>query len=103
MSIPKKVRDAVQERSGGICEGCGIRRATDMHHRKYRSRGGKHTPSNLVHLCGGESGLSGGNHSGCHGRAHGPNPPQGWSLPSGRCDPAEELFLHHWGLIYLKD
>ncbi|WP_136043328.1 HNH endonuclease [Microbacterium sp. K22] len=96
-AIPAKVRTAVHERAKGRCEGCGRIAPLELHHRKYRSRGGKHTASNLVALCGW------GNHTGCHGRAHGPNPPQGWSLPSGRCDPAEELFLHHWGLIYLKE
>lgn len=102
-AIPKKVRDAVHERAKGRCEGCGKIAPLELHHRKYRSRGGKHTLANLVALCGGEGGMFGGNHSGCHGLAHGPTPPQGWSLPSGRCDPAEEMFLSHWGLIYLKD
>lgn len=62
--IPAKVKRAVEARSGGVCEGCGQRPAVEMHHRKFRSRGGKHEVVNLLHLCGW------GNHSGCHGVAH---------------------------------
>ena len=62
--IPAATRDAVAERSGGVCEACGIHRAHDIHHRQYLSRGGSHDVHNLLHLCG----L--GNASGCHGRAH---------------------------------
>lgn len=62
-----------------------------MHHRKYRSRGGKNTKANLVHLC-----------LWCHSLAHSAEPPQGWAVHSWD-DPSEELFLHHWGLIYLED
>jgi hypothetical protein len=48
--VPPKVREAVAERSGGICEcGCG-QRAVHMHHRRLRSQGGQHTPANLLHL-----------------------------------------------------
>jgi 5-methylcytosine-specific restriction endonuclease McrA len=65
--IPAKVRAAVRARSGGRCEfrfwpGDDLdaplagdvrcrRRATEMHHRLPRSRGGAHTVENLVHLC----------------------------------------------------
>lgn len=62
--IPQAVRDVVRKRSGGICESCGVAPATEMHHRLYRSRGGLHTASNLLDVCGW------GNTSGCHGRAH---------------------------------
>ena len=62
--IPQAVRNVVSQRSGGICESCGQARATEMHHRLFRSQGGLHTPSNLLHLCGW------GNHTGCHGTAH---------------------------------
>lgn len=79
---------AVQERSSGVCEGCGERNATDMHHRKYRGRGGLTMRDNLIHLCGGESGMKGGNHSGCHGRAHTAIGEQlGWSVLTNN-DPA---------------
>ncbi len=81
-------RGYVKARSGGICEGCGVRRATDMHHRLYKSRGGLDTIDNLLHLCGGDSGLPGGNHSGCHGLAHTITGERvGWSVKSGN-DPA---------------
>ncbi len=69
-----------------------------MHHRKYRSRGGDHSPANLAHLCGGASGLAGGNHSGCHGLAHSADPPEGWSIPSGIADPATTAFRTLAGL-----
>lgn len=46
-------RDAVQNRSCGICETCGKQRATDMHHRIPRSVGGGWHPSNIVHVCRG--------------------------------------------------
>lgn len=75
--IPKRVRLLVAERSGGICEGCGQAPATEMHHRQYKSRGGKDTPDNLLHLCGW------GNHTGCHGKAHqGGGEARGWSVHS---------------------
>lgn len=62
--IPRKAREAVMARSGGMCEHCGKKRATQIHHRRYRSRGGDHRLSNLLAVCGS------GNHSGCHGVAH---------------------------------
>ncbi len=54
--IPRSVRDAVKERSGGQCEwSCDgalcVTEATHMHHRLRRSQGGKHTVANLLHLC----------------------------------------------------
>lgn len=65
-NIPKAVKDALHERSGGRCEalyfirqpdgGFGTvrcpRHADDDHHVLPRSRGGKHTLDNLLHLCG---------------------------------------------------
>ena len=66
---------AVAMRSGGICEGCGVVPAKNMHHRKFRSAGGHDTIENLLHLCGS------GNVSGCHGIAHGAMKMQnGWSV-----------------------
>lgn len=62
--IPQKVRKIVLERADGRCEKCGRIAHLELHHRKYRSRGGKHTVSNIVGLCGF------GNTSGCHGWAH---------------------------------
>lgn len=63
-TIPAKTSKQLRERSGGVCEGCAVRRATERHHRLYRSRGGDHSIVNLLDLCGW------GNHSGCHGIAH---------------------------------
>lgn len=94
-AIPQRVRSAVHERAQDRCEGCGRFAPLELHHRKFRSRGGKHTVENLIALCGW------GNHTGCHGMAHGPNPPPGWTLPSGKCDPRDEPFLSHLGRVYL--
>jgi hypothetical protein len=55
----RSTRAAVPNRSGGRCEMCG-QRATNMHHRKNRSQGGRWSPANILHLCG--SGVVG-----CHG------------------------------------
>ena len=62
--IPAKNRRLVETRSGGVCESCGDKPASNVHHRKYLKRGGTHDVHNLLHLCGM------GNTSGCHGRAH---------------------------------
>lgn len=62
--IPARSRALVLARAGGRCEVCGIDAPLELHHRRYRSRGGHHRPSNLVAVCGW------GNHSGCHGWAH---------------------------------
>lgn len=68
----RKAYNAVAERAGGICETCGCRPAEQMHHRKYRSRGGTDDVHNLLHIC-----------HGCHGRAHtGEGEALGWSVPS---------------------
>lgn len=62
--MPKDHPEKVRERSGGMCERCLVRPATEIHHRRYLSRGGKHNLANLIHLCGR------GNIDGCHGEAH---------------------------------
>ena len=62
--IPKQVRAAVLNRAEGICEWCGMHLDVELHHRRFRSRGGKHTVQNIVAVCGW------GNHTGCHGKAH---------------------------------
>lgn len=62
--IPAAVRKAVLRRADGRCERCGREGPLELHHRRYRSRGGKHLVVNLVALCGW------GNHTGCHGWAH---------------------------------
>lgn len=81
--FPTKVLRALKRRSGGICEGCGLEKATEAHHRQYRSRGGSDDLANALHLCGS------GNHTGCHGIAHtAVGEARGWSIRSGY-DPAE--------------
>jgi hypothetical protein len=65
-------------RSFGLCEICGVRQATELHHRQYRSRGGRHEVANLLHVCGW------GNHTGCHGKGHNPGAHEnGWAVASG--------------------
>ena len=49
----------VRERDGHRCRVCGSRDGVQVHHIRYRSRGGDHATWNLVCLCGG-----------CHGRVH---------------------------------
>lgn len=97
MAIPQKVRDIVAERSQGVCEGCSAAPAVEMHHRRFKSRGGKDTPSNLLHLCGW------GNHTGCHGVAHSGNRGTnlGWAVPSGWVEPGDVPFQnpHGWWLL----
>lgn len=76
--IPEKTRKAVHARSGGVCEGCHLRPAVQIHHRRYVSRGGSNDLINLLDLCG----L--GNAAGCHGIAHTATGERlGWSVRSG--------------------
>jgi 5-methylcytosine-specific restriction endonuclease McrA len=97
-TIPTKVRAGVHKRSCGVCEGCGLRPAAEVHHRQYESRGGKHLLSNLIHLCGW------GNHTGCHGVAHSKaGEERGWSVRSG-FTPAEMPVDHAvHGRVLLDD
>jgi hypothetical protein len=93
--VPAKTRRIVEERCGGICEGCGQREATELHHRKYRSRGGGHEITNLIFLCGW------GNHTGCHGTAHSAEGHElGWSVNSW-ADPALTPVLWRGGMSWL--
>jgi len=55
-----RARALVYARSNGICEVCGCRRATNWHHRRNASQGGRWAASNGLHVCG--SGTTG-----CHG------------------------------------
>lgn len=78
--IPLRVRQAVAERSGFVCEVCREARAVHIHHRKLRSQGGRHEPANLLHLC-----------NRCHRDVHA-NPERSYSLGflvRGWADPAE--------------
>jgi hypothetical protein len=47
----RSTRAAVPSRSGGICEFCRKRRASQMHHRVSRGVGGPWSPENILHLC----------------------------------------------------
>ncbi len=62
--ITTKDREIIRERSGGVCELCRSRPATNMHHRRPRGMGGTkqkiHTPAWILDTCG--SGIHG-----CHG------------------------------------
>ena len=75
--MPAKTVELLRERSGGMCEaGCG-RPATEIHHRRFLSRGGRHNLANLVALDG-----TGNHDTGeCHGIAHrGAGAPPGWAI-----------------------
>ncbi len=79
-SIPEANRLAVLGRAYGLCERCHNAGPLEIHHRKYRSRGGTHDVSNLVAVCGW------GNHTGCHGWTHTQvwrSTSEGWTVRSG--------------------
>lgn len=79
----EQARALVSQRSGGRCEACGVKRASNWHHRKPRSAGGVWSADNGMDLCGSGS-------TGCHGwiteHPKGARE-QGWSVPSW-ADPA---------------
>jgi 5-methylcytosine-specific restriction endonuclease McrA len=60
--MPPEVAEAVLERANGVCEACRFSSGgrLELHHRKMRSQGGKHTVENLIHV-----------HSECHNVIHG--------------------------------
>lgn len=92
--IPVKNRRIVEQRSGGVCESCGDRPASDVHHRQYLSRGGSHDVHNLIHLCGV------GNTSGCHGRAHKDGEREGLAIGRGyRSELMPVLYRDVWVLL----
>lgn len=101
--IPPKNRRLVEDRSGGLCESCGKRPVTDVHHRKYKSRGGGHEVSNLVGLCGGAGGMAGGNHSGCHGLAHSAEGHELGLSVNSWADPEHVPVLYRGTLMWLVD
>lgn len=67
MRIPQATKEAVKERSGGICETCHSERAFHHHHREHIGMGGARgsraerlsLPGNILHLC-----------PGCHLKEH---------------------------------
>ena len=96
MTWPAKVSKLIETRSGGLCEGCGVREASEKHHRKFKSRGGKNELVNALHLCGW------GNHTGCHGEAH-TDPERtvdGWSVNSWD-DPRSKPVLYRGRWVFL--
>lgn len=103
MTWPKKVRDLIVERSRGVCEGCGAAPVSEIHHRQYKSRGGKDTVSNGLALCGAPGGLPGGNAAGCHGMAHTRAGEElGWSVRSG-FNPRNVAVVYRGGAVWLTD
>lgn len=95
--IPPANRAAVTARSGGVCEVCHRRPATDKHHRRFRSRGVDHSVENLLDLCGP------GNVFGCHGDAHGLGAPAGvvisqWDARSPAEIPFTDALGYEWRL-----
>ena len=52
-TVPPAVRRAVLQRDGGRCvvPGCECRLYVDLHHLRWRSRGGRHEEGNLAVLC----------------------------------------------------
>ena len=88
----------VADRSGGLCEVCLVMPASDIHHRRFLSRGGKHNLANLLHLCGT------GNIDGCHGRAHTGDALEGTAI--SRFNPGPEsgiAFMDMQGDLWLLD
>lgn len=92
----RRAYDRTRARSFGLCEICGIHPATEIHHRQYRSRGGRHETANLLHVCGW------GNHTGCHGKAHTEGHDNGWAVPSG-ANPADVQVLYRGQWMYLTE
>ena len=45
------MRRLVLDRDLHRCRACNSRDGVDVHHRKFRSAGGKNTPANLLALC----------------------------------------------------
>lgn len=87
---------AVVARSGGMCERCLVAPATEIHHRRYLSRGGMHNVANLLHLCNPNGGGNAGD--GCHGEAH-----TGIGVEVGtaisRYNPLHESEIEFWDLL----
>jgi hypothetical protein len=76
-----RARRLVRERSGGLCEVCGVSRATNYQHRKARAHC---SPEELWAVSNGLDVCGQGNVSGCHGLIH-QNPAgakdNGWTVP----------------------
>jgi hypothetical protein len=89
-----EARDKVEERSGGLCEirepGC-FNVATDWHHRKLRSQGGKWHVQNGLHLC-----------RFCHDLVTNPRgrrkefEDNGWLVPSHEDPAKKDCLIYTW-------
>jgi hypothetical protein len=88
-------RNIIRDRSDRICERCGGAPATDAHHRRNRSQGGKWEASNLMHLC-----------RDCHAYIT-TNPTesyeQGWMVRRIDDPSKTPVWLFGWGFVYLTD
>ena len=85
----------IPERSKGKCEGCLMQPAQQIHHRRFRSRGGLDNPDNLVHLC-----------MECHSLAHsiGGEPLEGWAISRFEKRPESAvMFTDKMGTIWRFD
>ena len=84
------IREQVMSRDNGWCERCGIRPATECHHRLYRSRGGTDDPLNLAALCQPC-------HMGCHASSEAPWVVSGYIDKDGRYVGDDADYLSHYG------
>ena len=89
----KQGYDRAATRSFGLCEVCGARQATQMHHRLHRSHGGNERPCNLLHLC-----------LWCHADAHQHSEryANGWAVRTGY-DPGLMPVLYRGALMILTE
>ena len=55
----EKLRQQVLRRDGWRCQSCGSMRNLEVHHRRFRSRSGSDSETNLITLC-----------AACHGLVH---------------------------------
>lgn len=101
--VTPKDRATVLERCGGMCEVCGERPASNLHHRRSRGMGGTrraiHSPAWLIAVCGH------GNTSGCHGRIESSRPASeaaGWLL-APRDHPSTKPARLAVGVVILLD
>ena len=92
----RRAYETATERADGQCEGCGRYGELNRHHRRFRRRGGKTTPENHLLLCGM------GNASGCHGKAHSADPPEGWAISQYDKRPDDQIPVRTvYGLVVL--
>lgn len=100
----RSARAIVGRRSAGVCEGCGVRPATDWAHRVGRGQQGGWSPVNGLHLCSDLAAPDGlrGCHEWSHSRrAHAED--LGWIVPS-TADPATVPVWHaRFGWVLLLE